>query len=344
MPYVALVDAFGKIDDTTKRLAIQKILTKLFRSIIAVSPEDLLPSVYLSCNKLAPSFEGIELGIGDSLLIKAICGAYGRSNKSVKAQLDDEGDLGLVAEKSKKNQRSLFGFKPKALTLRGVYTNLMSIAKMTGNKSQDKKVGMIKKMLVACTPLEARYVVRALQGKLRIGLAQQTVLISVAHAFACGTDVEYEEAVEIVKQAHSELPTFGEIIPALLEHGLRKLASVCHLRPGIPVNPMLAKPTKGVTEVLDKFSGVKFTCEYKYDGERAQIHMLENGEIHVYSRNGEDNTTKYPDVIKTMPAAIAGDAPMTSFIIDSEVVAYDLKKKCLLPFQILSTRAQGRQH
>jgi len=86
-----------------------------------------------------------------------------------------------------------------------------------------------------------------------------------------------EQAVNIVKKAYSEVPSFDTIIEALLRVPLEKLNEACSLRPGLPVEPMLAKPTKSLQEVLKRLSGQSFTCEFKYDGERAQVHMTEGG-------------------------------------------------------------------
>ena len=83
--------------------------------------------------------------------------------------------------------------------------------------------------------------------------------------------------------------------------GVENLHSVCKLTPGVPLKPMLAKPTKAITEVLDRFEGKEFTCEYKYDGERAQVHLLDNGEIAVFSRNSENMSAKYPDLVEQVP-------------------------------------------
>lgn len=79
------------------------------------------------------------------------------------------------------------------------------------------------------------------------------------------------QAANIVKQSYSVLPVYDKIVPALLSGGVWNLPKTCSFMPGVPVGPMLAKPTKGVSEIIDKFQDMEFTCEYKYDGERAQV-------------------------------------------------------------------------
>ena len=144
------------------------------------------------------------------------------------------------------------------------------------------------------------------------------------------------------------------IIPAMLEHGIFKLRENCKLQPGVPLKPMLAKPTKSITEVLDRFEGKNFTCEYKYDGERAQIHYVAQdspqqygssapgpskntqGLSAIFSRNSEDLSKKYPDVLAKLHTFVKPETK--SFVLDCETVAWDMVQKKVLPFQQLQTR------
>ncbi|XP_059178450.1 DNA ligase 1-like isoform X2 [Physella acuta] len=355
VPYLALARTLELIENTSARLKMTEIMCNFFRSVIVLSPGDLLHCVYLCLNKLAPAYQGVELGIGETVLMKAIAQATGRNVDKIKEEAQEKGDLGIVAESSRSNQKMMFA--PPKLTVSAVFTKLKDIASMSGNSAMSKKIEKIKGMFVACRHSEARYLVRSLGGKLRIGLAEQSVLTALGHAlFLTPPTQEYpppvldagkglgpetlkkklDEAALTIKTTYCELPSYDAIIPIVLEHGLENLREHCKLTPGIPLRPMLAHPTKGVSEVLKRFENMDFTCEYKYDGERAQIHFLEDGKIHIYSRNSEDNTSKYPDIIKRMPKVVGAD--VKSCVLDAEAVAWDVEKKHILPFQVLSTR------
>ncbi|QSZ28923.1 hypothetical protein DSL72_003430 [Monilinia vaccinii-corymbosi] len=379
VPYAALCTTFSLVEMTSKRLVIAAHCSLFLRQVLRLTPDDLLPTVLLMINKLAADYAGIELGIGESLIMKAIGESTGRNLSVIKNDQKEIGDLGLVAVKSRSNQPVMF--KPKPLTIRGVLKSLIEIATMQGNGAQGRKVDGIKKLLSAADAhsagkvditkdrggaSEAKYIVRFLEGKLRLGLAEKTVLVSLAHAMVCHeieakgsgkvpSTEQLAKGESILKAVHSSLPSYDVIIPAMLEHGIFNLKDNCKLQPGVPLKPMLAKPTKAITEVLDRFENQTFTCEYKYDGERAQIHYVSKdspkqylgatpaaakssagGLAAIFSRNSEDLSKKYPDILAKLNTWVKEDTK--SFVLDCETVAWDLVEKKVLPFQQLMTR------
>ncbi|KAK2900593.1 hypothetical protein Q8A67_008708 [Cirrhinus molitorella] len=355
VPYLAVARTFEKIEEDSGRLKNIETLSNFLRSVILLSPDDLQCCVYLCLNQLGPAYQGLELGVGETVLMKAVAQATGRQLDKIKAEAQEKGDLGLVAESSRSNQRMMFA--PANLTAGAVFTKLKEIANMSGNSAMNKKIDIIKGLFVACRFSEARYIVRSLAGKLRIGLAEQSVLTALSQAVCLsppgqefppavldagkGMSVEnrrvwLEEKALILKQTYCEMPNYDAIIPVLLKEGIDELPKHCKLTPGVPLRPMLAHPTKGVGEVMKRFDEASFTCEYKYDGERAQIHILENGEVRIFSRNQEDNTSKYPDIISRIPQVKKEN--VRSCVLDSEAVAWDREKKQIQPFQVLTTR------
>ena len=224
VPYAALCTTFSLIEMTTKRLEISAHCSLFLRQVLRLTPDDMLPTIQLMINKLAADYAGIELGIGESLIMKAIGESTGRNLAIIKADQAEIGDLGLVAAKSRSNQPTMF--KPKALTVKGVLEGLMGIATVSGDGSQARKVAGIKKLLSAADAAlagkggkgiditkdkggasEAKFIIRFLEGKLRLGLAEKTVLVALAHAM-----VVHEAEQKGKKLPSSEQMARGESI------------------------------------------------------------------------------------------------------------------------------------
>ncbi|KAI0979049.1 hypothetical protein GJ496_003714 [Pomphorhynchus laevis] len=318
LPFSAFAQTMQCLEQTTKRLEIVQYVTNLYRSIIETLPDELLPTIYLCLNKVAPDYEGIELGIGEGVLIRSIAEVTGRSVNAIKSDMKTMGDLGLVAESSRSKQKE--------------------IATMSGKDSVQQKLNCIKSMFVACKGVEARYFIRSLQ--------------ALAHACAYSFETDklnrlstdkrkamLDSYTNTIKEAFAECSSYDKIIETLITtRDIHTLLSICTLTPGIPIKPMLAHPTKSVDEILRRFENGKFVCEYKYDGERAQIHLISQQDVRIFSRNSEDNTTKFPDVVDFVHKAVIDKSTFKNAVLDSEIVAYDRNTKQILPFQVLSHR------
>merc|ERR550532_2906792 len=73
--------------------------------------------------------------------------------------------------------------RPPKLMIAQVFSEMVAIAKASGKDCGKLKKDKIKKMLVASQGEEAKYIVRMLQSKLRIGICTPTVLEAIAYAF-----------------------------------------------------------------------------------------------------------------------------------------------------------------
>ena len=93
VPYLAIVETFDEISRVSGRIEKENAFARLFRAVIATTPADLDVIVYLASNEVYPVYEGREMGIGDSLLVKAVCEATGRKRDAVEESYEKEGDL-----------------------------------------------------------------------------------------------------------------------------------------------------------------------------------------------------------------------------------------------------------
>lgn len=102
------------------------------------------------------------------------------------------------------------------------------------------------------------------------------------------------EAAEIVKQVHSVCLVYDKLIWAILNDGISKLSSSYSFSIEVPVEPMLVKPSLAESEIIERFNGTAYDCDYKYNGERALIHYMEDGKVEIYTRNLEPVPQCFP--------------------------------------------------
>lgn len=359
--YALLTRAFVLANATTSRIKIVDTLVNFLRVLIEGDPSSLLPAVWLATNSITPPYDEKELGLGGSSISKALKKIYGLDNQGLKTLYNKHGDAGDVAFEAKKRQAFTLA-KPKPLKIKGVYQSLLKIATSKGSGSQETKQRIVEKLLQDTRGAEeSRYIVRTLVQNLRIGAVKTTMLIALARAFLYSKPESaeyairsrdelaqlkkdelaeiYNNAEELVKASYARHPDYNDLVPCLLEAGVtEELLVRCGLVLHIPLRPMLGSITRDLADMLTKLQGRDFSCEYKYDGQRAQVHCDETGKVSIFSRHLELMTEKYPDLVSLVPQ-IRGES-VSSFILEGEVVAVDSETGDLKTFQTLTNRAK----
>lgn len=359
--YGLLTRCFVLVNSTQSRIKIVDTLVNFLRTIIEGDPESLLPAVWLATNAISPPYISLELGLGGSAISKALKKTCMLDNSGLKTLYDKYGDAGDVAFEAKKRQSYTLR-KPKPLTIKGVFDSLVKVANSKGTGSQEFKQRIVERLLQDSQGAEeSRYLVRTLCQHLRIGAVKTTMLIALSRAFLLSRpegatfDIKlqselaklkkeslaevYGRGEELVKACFARRPNYNDLVPCLLEVGISdELLLRCGLGLHIPLRPMLGSITRDLSEMLTKLQGRDFSCEYKYDGQRAQVHCDEQGKVSIFSRHLEVMTDKYPDLVALVPQ-IRGEG-VSSFILEGEVVAIDQENGDLKAFQTLTNRAK----
>ena len=322
MNYVEIADAYEKIEATSKRLEMTDLLVALLKN----TPKNLLDKiVYLTQGKLYPDFEGIEIGVAERLAVKALTRVSGGKESAIENDLQKSGDIGETAQNfiAKKKQATFF---QKTLTVQRVYETLDKMAKTSGSGAVDSKMGLLAGLLSDASPKEAKYIIRTVTGNLRLGIADMTVLDALAIAYGGG-----KEARELIERAYNISSDLGKVANVVAEKGLEGIKKF-QVEVFEPIRPMSAERLGSPEEILAKLGG-KCVAEYKYDGERIQIHKKGN-EVLLFSRRLEKISEQYPDAIELVKKYVNAEKA----ILEGECVAMDLETGEMRPFQELMHR------
>ena len=321
--YLDIANAYEKIEATTKRLEMTDLLVELLKN----TPNDLIAKVvYLTQGKLYPDFAGIEIGIAEKLAVKAVARACGKKEADIETDLRKTGDIGETAQAYlTKKAQSIFGAQ-KSLTVQRVYETFDKMARKSGTGTVETKMGMLTGLLADASPKEAKYILRTLTGKLRLGIADMTVLDALAIAYGGG-----KESRQPIERAYNISSDLGRVANVLVTQGM---AGIRNYKVMVfePIRPMLAERLPSPQEIIDKLGG-KCVAEYKYDGERIQLHKKGN-EVKLFSRKLEKISDQYPDAIELVRKYVNAKEA----ILEGECVAIDLESNEMLPFQELMHR------
>jgi DNA ligase-1 len=308
------------LEMTSGRIEMYRLLGELFMKADA---EETTHIAYLCEGRLLPAFAGVETGMGERTIAAAIVSATKRSDEEVALASQQLGDLGLVIE----------SLLPKAkrsrLTVSEVYETLLGIARTSGKGSTDFKRDQLASLLRVATPLEARYIVRFTQGRLRLGIASPTIIEAIARNYE-----NPKSARQIIERAFNLCSDLGLVLTTLKERGLDALASF-KVRVGNPVRPMLAERLPSAEKIIEKIG--RCAVEAKLDGFRCQVH-LKGKRVEMFSRNLERTTDMFPDIAR----AVRKEVSVKSAIIDGEALAINEATGEFHPFQV--TVQRKRKH
>jgi len=316
MYFSQLAIYFERIEQVSSRLEITRILAELFNNL---SSEEIGQTVYLLQGRVAPLFEKTEFGMAEKTVIKSIVSSLNIDRPYFEKENRRLGDVGKTVEEFKKQYVS---FEEREMTISEVFIDLERLAKSSGDGSNDMKVGILSGLVRQLDSKSCRYLVRIPQGMMRLGFSDMTIID--AYSWMLVGSKQYRPEIEAAYHVRPDLGYIGRLIKKEGIEGIKKVTP--HIF--TPIIMMRAERLSSGEEIVKQIG----TCaiEPKYDGFRLQIHYKKkSGEVRLYSRNLEDVSFMYPDIVMGVQQEINAE----EIIFEGEALGYNPNTRTFLPFQ-----------
>lgn len=328
-----LTETFQKVEATSLRNEKTELLAGLLKE---AKLEELEGVGYLSLGRLGPLYSNPDFGLAEKMVIRALAWGLGVEEEKVKAKYKALGDMGAVAQEYKDDGEG------RAMTVKEVYEELLRIANDVGTGSQERKVRGLGRLVAQIDGMSAKYVVRIVLSKMRLGFFEMTFLDALSMA-KVGDKSQREE----LERAYNVVADIVQIAKIYHTEGLEGLVKI-EATPGIPIRVAKAERIPTIEEILAKLGNV--AVEPKMDGMRVQVHVypgedevVQGGSlglfegksdgviVKVFSRGLDDVTEMFPEIVEAGKEVY--NRTKQDFILDAEAIGYDVKSGKFLPFQ-----------
>lgn len=324
MLFKELAEVFEVVEREPSRNAMTALLADLFKT--ATAAESAIIS-YMALGCLNPPYIGTQFNIAEKSLLKVIARIKGVELVHVKEHLQQVGDCGLLIA-----QGGWGCIVHEPLTILNVNALLVHIHDVSGVGSQEVKEDLVEQLIRSLDPISAKFIVRIILGKLRLGFSDMTLLD--AFSFMVRGDKSLRESLESAYNLCADIGFLASVLKKDGSIGLEKIM----IKPGIPIRPAAAERMDDAVSIVAKLG--QCVAQPKLDGFRLQVHIDNTGHeprIFFFSRNLQDMSAMFPDLKE-----VALRLPVESAIIEGEAISYDAQTGSFLPFQ--ETVKRKRKH
>ena len=327
---------FVEVCENIRSTTSKNLKVSILSEYLSRLDNDSLPiAILFLSGRIFPHGSIQNINVGFSIIMQSLSEIAMLDASEIQRIYLTHGDMGALSEYavSKKHMFSLF--RQQQLTLCFVYNQLKKIADIVGSGAGKNKKKILTGLLIDMLPLEAKYLIKIINGEMRIGLVEGLIEIAIAKAF--------NQNIKVIREAMLVAGDIAQVSILAKSDSLGKAI----IKPLTPLSFMLADVMFTAEEIINYYEK-PLICEYKYDGIRVQMHKF-GQEIRMFSRKLADVTNAFPELVDAALGAIVTSSSSLSssssssnidFILDGEILAFQNNKP--LHFQELQKRLRKK--